>query len=101
MRTYKNMLFVEHLSLLFTFFPIRLALGARTYSVQKHWSNGDQSSPDLGFLGVVPRFSGSSGPLDLGFLGFVLLCFALLRLALFCLCSVSHYFAVLCLAKLI
>ena len=61
--------------------PIWLALGVLTSSVQKDWSNVAQSSLDLGFLGVVPRFSGSSASLDLGFFGLVLLCSALLCLA--------------------
>ena len=79
--------------------PIRLALGVPTYSVQKDLSNGARGSSGLGFLGVVPQFSGSSGSSDFRFLGFVLLCFAFLCLALLRLCSVSLCFAVLCLAK--
>ena len=57
---------------------IRLALEVPTCSVQKDGSNVAQSSLDPGFLGVISCSSGSSGSLDLGSLGVVLLCFALL-----------------------
>ena len=41
------------------FSQIRLALGGPTYFVQRGWSVGRQKSSDLGFLGRVPRISGS------------------------------------------
>ena len=83
------------------FLQLGLPYGVPTSSVQKDWSNARGSSPDPGFLWVIPRSSGSSGSLDLGFLGFVLLCFVLLCRVLLCLCFVLLRFAVLCLAKLI
>ena len=66
------------------FSAIRLVLRVPTYSVQRDWSNLWESSPDPRFFWVIPRSSGSSRFLDLGFLGFVSPCFALLCLALLC-----------------